>query len=469
MSSLSTSPSSSAATSVTPLTFTGQSKFAASFQQILTRAVQTDSVQLAGLQDRQTNDQNRLNTLQGIDQTFANLQSAVGELSTSVGSSALQGAAANTSLASVSVSSGATAGSYQLEVDDLGAATQAISSVGSSPITDPSSQGIDSSSSYTITIADPPANGGQPQSVTVTPTSQTLGGLVQAINTTPGLGVSASVVNVGTQSAPDYRLALQANNLGNVTLSLSDSGSSTNLMTTTSTGRNSSYKVDGQAIAGTSDSITLAPGVTANLLQASAGNPTTVTVSQSTANAQTALQDFATAYNGVVDALATQHGASAGSLSGDSILMTANQVLSAMSDYTNNGQGLNNVGLDLDTQGHLTFNASEFNTAAGSSFSALSQFFGDTTTGFIGVATASLNSMEDPITGALKTAEKTITQDLSTLATQIPDQVSQINTFQQNLYQQLSQSDAAVYSLSSQSDFFTQLFQTENANLTGGV
>jgi flagellar hook-associated protein 2 len=465
----STPSSTTTADSVTVLTFTGQSKYASSFQQILTKAVQTDSVQLAGLQDRQSLDQNQLQTLESIDQTFSGLQTATIALSASIGPGALQGSVANTSLASVSVSSGATAGSYQLEVDDLGAATQAISAAGSTTITDPLSQDLDGSSSYTISVADPSVNGGQSQDVTVIPTSQTLSGLVQAINATRGIGVSASIVNVGSQSAPDYRLALQAINLGATTISLTDSGSSTNLTTTTSTGRNSSYSVDGQSISGTSDTVALAPGVSANLLEASTGNPTTITVSQSTANAQGALQNFATAYNAAVDALATQHGASAGSLSGDSILLTANQVLSQINGFSSNGQTLSTIGLDLNTQGHLTFNSAEFSTGAGSNFAALSQFFGDTTTGFIGAATSGLATLEDPTSGAFPTAENTLSTDLTKLSSGITDQINQINAFQQNLYQQLSASDAAIYTLTSQADFFTQLFQTENANLNGGA
>lgn len=453
---------------VTPLTFTGQSKYAASFQQILNKAVQTDSIQLAGLQDEQNNDQNRLGTLQGIDQTFMILQSAVTELTNAVGPSSLSATVSNPSITAVSVGSGAAAGSYQLEVDDLGLQTQSVSSAGSPPVADPTSQNISSASSFNIAVTDPSVNGGQPTTVTINPAQPTLAGLVQAINTAPSLGVSASIVNVGTQSAPDYRLALQATNLGNVSISVTDSNSNS-LMSTTTTGRNSSYKVDGTTISGTSDNITLAPGVTAKLTQASVGNPATITVSQATAGVQKALQDFATAYNGAVDALATQHGQNAGALSGESILMTAQQVLSQINGYNSNGNGLNSLGLDLDKQGHLTFNASEFSTSLGANFTSLSQFVGDSSTGFISALNTSLATLEDPTTGAFKSEENSISSTLTSLQSKISDQVSQVNQFQMNLYDQLAQSDAAVYSLNSQSDFFTQLFQTQSANLMGGL
>lgn len=464
----STSSSTSVSSLITPLTFSGQSKYAASFQQILNKAVQTDSVQLASLVDQQNNYQNRQSTLQPLDHIFGNLQSAITALKNAIGPTALGAFSSNSSVASVSVGSGASAGSYQLQVMDIGAATQAISASGSPAISDPASQNIGSGSSFSITVTDPSVNSGQAQTVTVNATPPTLAGLVQVINTTPSLGATASIVNVGSQAAPDYRLALQANNLGNVSLSLSD-GTGASLMTTTSTGRNSSYSVDGYTISGSSDTVTLAPGITANLQGVSPGNPVNITVSQSTANAQKSLQDFATAYNNAVDALATQHGQTAGYLAGDPILITAQQVLSKINGYSNNGNNLSNVGLDLDTQGHLTFNAAEFNSSLGSNFATLSQFLGDSTTGFIAAANTAVNSLEDPISGALKIAENTLTATLTSLQTKITEQVSQINQYQQTLYDQLAKSDAAVYSLSSQAEFFTQLFQTQTANLMGGL
>jgi flagellar hook-associated protein 2 len=170
----------------------------------------------------------------------------------------------------------------------------------------------------------------------------------------------------------------------------------------------------------------------------------------------------------VVTALAAQHGQNAGSLSGDTILITAQQVLSHINGYSNNGNDLSKIGLDLDKTGHITFNAAEFTMNLGGNFSTLSQFLGDSTTGFIHAATTALDSLEDPITGSIKSAENVLSKSLSSLQSKINDQVAQINQFQQNLYDQLAKSDAAVYSLDSQVQFFTQMFATQNANAIAG-
>jgi flagellar hook-associated protein 2 len=443
---------------ITPLTFTGQSTYSAQFQQVIDKAVQIQEIPLDGMADQANTDQSRQSALQSLDQVLATLQSAVTGLQTSLGSQALSAAVSDPSVASVSLGSNAVTGVYQLEVDSLGSATQTVSTGSPQTVTNPSTQNISNASSFTLTV-----NG---QSTTITPATNTLDGLVTAIDNQPSLGVSASIVNVGSSGSPDYRLAIQSSTLGDVSIQFSDG--SNNLLNTISTGSLATYKVDGlpNTITSDSDSITLAQGVTVNLLGTTPANsPITISVGQSTTGAQTALQTFATAYNAVVDQLAAQHGKNAGALSGDSVLAVAQQALSSIGDYSNFSGAITNLsglGLDLDTQGHLTFNAAEFQQSAADNFTALSQFLGNSTSGFLGTATSTLNNLEDPTMGAVKQEENSITQDLTTLNAQIADQENQINQFQQNLVAQLSQADATIATLQSQVTFFQGLFQIEN-------
>lgn len=443
---------------VTPLTFTGQSTYSAQFQQVIDKAVQIQEIPLDAMADEANTDQSRQSALQSLDQALTTLQSAVTGLQSSVGSQALSGSVSDSSVASVSLASNAVPGVYQLEVDSLGSATQTVSTGSPQTVTDPSTQNISSASSFKLTVNGTPT--------TITPTTDTLDGLVSAINDDSSLGVSASIVNVGSSGTPDYRLAVQSSTLGNVSIQLSDG--TNNLLNTISTGSEATYKVDNLpgTISSDSDSITLAQGVTVNLLGTTgAGNTVTVSVGQSTASAQTALQQFATAYNAVVSALNAQHGQNAGALSGDSILQVAQQALSSIVDYSNFSGGITNLsdlGLDLNNDGTLTFNTSEFDQSAANNFSAVSQFLGNATSGFLGTATSALNSLEDPTVGAVKTEEASISQELTTLNTNIGNEESSINQFQQNLVAQLSQSDAMIATLQSQVSFFQGLFQIEN-------
>lgn len=443
---------------ITPLTFTGQSTYSAQFQQVIDKAVQIQEIPLDGMADQANSDQNRQSALQSLDQALATLQTAVTGLESAVGSQALSANVSDSSVASVSLGPDATTGVYQLEVDSLGSATQTVSTGVPQTVTNPSTQNISNASSFTLTVNGTPT--------TVTPAGNTLDALVNALNNDPSLGVTASVVNVGSSSSPDYRLAVQSSTLGNVSIQLSDG--TNNLLNTISTGSEATYKVDGlpNTISSNSDSITLAQGVTVNLTGTTgANNPVTISVGQSTSSAQTALQQFATAYNAVVDQLAAQHGKNAGALSGDSILEVAQQALSSIADYSNFGASITNLsglGLDLDTQGHLTFNAAEFDQSAANNFAGLSQFLGNATSGFLGTATSALNELEDPTVGAVKTEEASISQDLTNLNTNIANEEDSINLFQQNLVSQLSQSDAMIATLQSQVTFFQGLFQIEN-------
>jgi len=453
---------------ITTLTFNGQSKYSASYQQILQKAVQNSTIKLSGLDDSLNVNQGRLSAIQSLDSALTNLQTSITSLTTAVGSTSLSAHAANPALASFTLGAGANAGSYELEVGDLGAATQAISKSSNTTVTDPNSQNIDSATSFSLSVTDPDSNGGAVQTKSINNPSGTLSGLVNAINTTAGLGVTASIVNVGNQSSPDYRLSLQSTSLGAVSVSMTGS-SSTDLLTMTSPGHNSAYKVAGISINGTSDTVELAPGLTATLLQASPGNPTAVKVANSTGSAQSALQQMAGAYNAVVDQLNAQRGTNAGALSGDSLVTLAQQTLSKINQYTNNGNGLSGLGLQLDNTGHLSFDSSSFALGLGGNFTNLSQFLGDATSGFINYATSSVNTLEDSNTGILKQTEKNLNDQVTKLTSSIADQVRQVNAMQQRLYDQLAQSDALVYRITSQSDFLQQMFQQMTANLIGGA
>jgi flagellar hook-associated protein 2 len=452
---------------VTPITFNGQSKYSGDFQNIINKAVATQSIPLARYQDQQSQNQNKLSALQTLDTPLQALQSAISTLASSVGENSLVAYGSDPSLVSVSLSNAAMDGVYQLEINDLGSTTQTVSANNLTTVSDPSSQSISSGSSFTLTV-----NGVQ---TTLSPSSNTLKALVQTINSNPSLGVTASLVNVGSSGSPDYRLAIQSSKLGPTTISLSDGSTDTNgdpvdLLQTISTGVLAQYKVNGlpQTITSDSDTINLAPGVSLSFLQTTAeGSPMTVTVTRSTTAAQTALQGFATAYNNVVDALAGQHGQGAGALSGDSILMSVKQTLSGINGYRDNSGSLaylSAIGLDLDSTGHLTYNATEFQNSVGSNIEGLQQFLGDTTTGFIASATNAVDNLIDPVSGLINTEESSLNSNLVSLNKKISDTVNQINLFQQNLVNQLAKSDATISVLDGQTTFLHDLF---NYNING--
>jgi flagellar hook-associated protein 2 len=457
-------------------TFTGQSKFAADFQNVLSRAVQLQSLNLQTIQKQQQDESDRQSALQTLDSRFGNLQSAIDNLTVALGSGSYTGSVSNSAVASVSLSAGAQATSHTLEVTSLGSHAQAISS-GSPAISNPNSQNI-TSGPIALSVGGGPA-------VQITPATNTLQGLVNAINGDNTLGVTASLVNVGNSGQPDYRLSLQATKLGQVAINLSEGtvdsqgnvSPGTSLVNTLVQGSLATYFVDGLSNNGTaqdgsqnpitsdSDTITLAPGVSVNLLQTNKGSPVTVNVAQSTAGIQTALQTFAAIYNNAVDQIGASHGQNANLLQGDGILFSASSALRSINGFSDgNGSGLSYLGLDLDKTGHLNFNSSEFQSTASQGVGAISKWLGDSTSGFIQAASAAVGSLENPGTGAIKNEEDQMSRTLTSLGKKISAEVDRINAFQQNLLSRLAQSDAIIYQLQSQASLFEGLFNNKNNN-----
>lgn len=449
------------ASSINPLitvaTFSGQSKYAQDFQQVLTRAVQLQSLNLQNLQIQQQNMQAQQNALQSLDNAFTALQSAVDGLADATGLAALSASVDDSSVADVSLSAGASTGVYTLEVTDLGSRTQTVSATGLQAVSDPASQNISSASSFTLTV--------DGVNTTVAPAQNTLQGLVDAINANSSSEVTASIVNVGGSGTPDYRVALQSKDLGPVSIQLNDGAN--DLLNTVTIGALASYKLDGLStpITSNTDTITLSPGVTVNLLGTNAGSPITISVKQDTTAMQKALQSFVTAYNATADQLSKSHGQSGNALQGDSVLFSAQSVLHAINGYTGASTSpLSFLGLELDNNGHLTFNSTEFQDSASQGFGALSGYLGNATSGFIQAADSALRNLEDPVAGLIKSEEQQLTQSLSNLNTKVGDQIDYINNFQQTLLTQLAQSDAAIYQLEQQNTFYEGLFNSDNKN-----
>jgi flagellar hook-associated protein 2 len=353
------------------------------------------------------------------------------------------------------LSTGASPASYTLEVTSVGSHTQTYSADGLDTVTNPNTQNISASGSFTLTVG----------TNTYNITGNTLQQVANAINGNPAYGVTASVVNVGSPSSPDYRLAVNANSLGAVNVQLNDG--TQDLLNTLSTGTLASYYVNGipNEITSDSDTITLAPGVTVNLTGTNAGSPTTITVGQDSTAIKNALQTFANSYNAVVLQLAAAHGSNASSLQGDSILSTAQQALRSLLTFTGNGgSALSYLGLDLQDTGQLTFSSSEFDATASQGLNPILQFLGDSNSGFIQAATSAINNLEDPINGSIKLEENNIASSLRSLGTKMGDEIDRINTFQQNLLQQLSAADANIFNLEGQTSYFTSYFNYNSNN-----
>ncbi len=437
--------------------FAGSSTYAAQLQQTITQAVHIASLPMQQLQSQQTSLTNQETELQTLTNGFSSLQNAVTALGNATGSGAFTSSVSNSSVASASISSGVMAGNYTLNVSSIGSQTNAVSQAGLTKVTDPSSQNIDSSSSYTITV-----NG---STYSITDSNGTLNGLAQAI-TNSSANVQATVVNVGSSSSPDYRLSIQSLAYAPDTIQLSDG--SNNLLTTLSSGSNVTYQVNGQPstpISSSSRNITLSPGLSVQLLTT---GTTDVSVGQSATGIGNALSSFATAYNSVISELNRNRGQNGGALAGESVVYELQDALQSVANFSGgNGSitSLSSLGLSFDDSGNLNFDASTFEQTASSTGSDLLNFIGTSSSGgFLETANNLVTSITDPSTGILTQASQDTTNQLSTLATKISADQSQVTQLQQSLTTQMANADAAISSLEQQLTEVTDLFSTIQAN-----
>ena len=296
-----------------------------------------------------------------------------------------------------------------------------------------------------------------------TPADNSAASVAAAINGLYGGQVHASVVDLGTGGSPDYRIALQG-----------PSGTTYDIQKTTASsyqreqtaGALASYEVNSSGVTNTSTTrnITISNGITATLVGTSGGSPVGITVTRSTSALDSALSGFTDAYNAAVDELGKQRGQSAGALGGQSIVNQLSSLLSSISTYSSGGQinGLAALGLDLGTDGHITYNSFTLMAADLGSSTSVTSFLGSATGGgFLKIATDALTSVEDPTAGLLKTIETDTKSQITKLGTTIAAKQAAVDAMQLTMQNQMATADALIASMEQQYSYLSGMFQAQ--------
>jgi len=453
-----TNSSALSSSSSTP-TFNGTSQYAADLQKAIGFAVTAASIPLTQLQDNVTLLQTQSNEISTLHSQFAGVQEALQNLSSNNGGGAYSATVSDSSIATASVASSSvvSAGTYKLNVIDPGSPSTAISLSTLPVVADPSSNSFSSSSSFTLTV------GGATTTISLPPGITTLNALVQAINSSTA-GVTANLINVGTPSSPDFQITVQSDALGNVPIQLNDG--SKDLLTSLTAGAPARYQVDGQPstpISSSSSTVTLAPGVTANLL---AVGQTTVTVGTDSSATANALSSFVSAYNAALTELNNNHGPTGGILTGNSLVTQLQQTLQSVLQYSGGSgsvQSLADLGITFLQSGQLSFNQGTLENALATNPSGVASFLGTGTgSGFLANADNVLNGLNDPNTGLFQSVGSSFQKQINSANQEITDQQNRISALQTSLVAQMSQADSLIAGLESQVSYFTSLFQDTN-------
>ena len=431
-------------------TFNAQSSYASDLQTELDREVQIASLPIQQMQSDVAGWQSQQQALSSLQSAFSSLQTSIQAIGSSA-SGTLSASVSDPTVASATADSTALPGSYTIEVDHVGTSTTTLSNAGNPPVSDPSTGNITSTSSLTLSV--------DGTAYTITPAGNTLDDLAAAINSA-GAGVQATIVNVGGATGADYRLAVTSSNVGATTIQLSDG--TNNLLNTLSMGTDAEYSVDGSPpTQSSSNQITLAPGLTVNLLQPSSTS-VTVSVGADYSGLSSALANFASAYNSAVMTVDQQIGQNAGPLSGQGIVYSLTNALNSLVNYTG-GSGVVNalasLGLTLGQNGQLSFDSSAINN---DNIASVQQFLGNVSTGgFLQAANNALSGVADPSNGAIQSEFNSLQTETTNENNLISNEEVRVTDLENNLTAELSQADSIIAELEQQKTYYTELFQAE--------
>ena len=372
-------------------------------------------------ENQETTDQNQITALDTLQTDATNLDNDAQALNSLTGPlSARTVSSSNSSVVSGSAASGSTPGTHVVIVNSLATTASWTSGVFAD-----SSTALPAGS-FTITT-------GSGSTATITTDgTESLSDVVSQINS-DNLGVTASVVTDATGS----RLAVVSNSSGsaaNFTISTSNTGFG---FTQAATGANASLTVDGIGISSASNTVTgVVSGLTLDLASADPGVAVTLGVAPDTSQATTAINQFVTDYNQLVNDLTTQFtfsGTSEGPLASDSIVRNLqSDVLGALGYTYSPTSGsttvpnLTSLGISVGDDGTLTVDSGTLQSTLQSNFSDVQNFFqGTALNGFA-------NSLDQELTSFISPSDGAFTLDLQSINSEITDLQNNVTNFETN-------------------------------------
>jgi len=428
---------------IAPITFVGVSSYSEDFQAILSRAQQIAALPLNSLQNDKSillQRQTLTTTLSGVASSFtaslANLKS-VGD------DRGISGSSSNSAKVSIGSVTATTAATYT--ISDVTSLAAAASETSLSGYATSDSTPVSSTGTVRLTI------GSEVRTIALTPETNNLNGLRSAINAL-GLGVTASIFTTGTGSNPNY-LSLTATSPGATTLSLVDDpdGAATALVTATNQGANTVFKLNGVSVSKTTSTINdVVAGVTFTILDTTdTGETIDVSLRSNRSNLSTALNSLVSAYNSYVSFLDTQIGESAGLLTGSSLIQRSSAALRQLVNFNGTGtvDSLSDLGLTLDRDGSLSFDAAVFDALGESTIAAGFEFVSGTQ---LGGLVETFESISDPVTGAIKLELDQNDRTEISLNSRIDILTDRINEQQAALELRLQAADTLLASLEAQ-------------------
>jgi flagellar hook-associated protein 2 len=430
------------------------------FGPIVDFLVEAKRIPIDRINEQKLNDQEKLTNLGSLGTKLLGLQNAANSLRTRLSfdkNEVSVSSASSQTLLTASALSTAASGTHTVTVNQLASAHQIVSNASTAVSTTDTDIVSGASGTFSFQVGT-----GSVQTVNLDATG-TLEDLRDGINNL-GAGVSASILNTGTETTPAYRLVLGANDTGvsnSITISVDD----TTLNTVTTGVDTFQAAQDSQIVLGegagavTIDraSNTLADvisGLTLNLQAEDLGNP--VTISVEFINEQTEF-DLETGERGILvgDSLARTVL--------DRIRQSALSQISGLTTYTSASQ----IGFETQpADGTIKLNEATLDAALSENYSAVRDLFiQNPTTGTEGIGELVVNAvdaLDDVESGALAIRQKSLTTQIDSFAQQISVKEAALSLYEEQQRIKFANLDGLLASLQNQLDALATLSSSSN-------
>jgi len=429
--------------------------------QIVTALMDVEKGPLNLINKSITKDNAQISAYGSISSQISSFQSSIAGLITPSTIKATTASSSSTSVLSVSNDGTAVAGEYKITNVTLASPQVITSNIDTSAYTSISSS-IGTTGNISIL------------GNTITPTTYTVAGIVEAINNANISGVSATMTNLGTTAAPDYQIRIVNTSDTSATITASGGDIFTGLTFASAAAVAGSVTINGNTVTRSSNTITdLVPGLTINLV--GTGN-STITVAQDSSTLSSKISAFVSAFNTLDKSLKdiSSYDATAkkgAALYGDAAIVSLRREIRSIItstlgvDSASSYNRLNQVGVSFKSDGTLSLDNTALNTAISANFNKVAKLFSGT-----GVSTDSsglhgfayqLNTVLTTATGidgSITNRKSSLQSDVRRLQAKAEQEQLRLADLQQMYQKQYTALDKTVSSLNSMASYLTNQF-----------
>lgn len=442
------------------------------FGQVVDQLVKVAQLPVDRLTKKRTDLNTKLTDLTTVSTKVAGLQSAAEALRLSTSFDRTTVSVSDSTVLSASASSSGATGTYSVRVVQLAQSHQIVSKAAKAVSSETSDIVSGGSATFTFQVGS-----GSNQTVNLGSTA-TLADLRDQINDL-GAGVTASLINTGTEATPSYRLALSSNNTGSDNaITIVADGTDLDLLNSSGTGgidtlsaaQNAQVQIGDQSldpltIERSSNTISDAiPGLSLTLTKTTGTETVQVSLSQDVNAVKTNIKALATAYNEVVkfinerttyDVTTKQGGVFFNESSARTVIAQLRTALSSTVSGATTYSSVGQIGFKTERDGTITVDDGQLTTALSTNYSAVKALFTNqgAVAGLAQSLVSAVDALNDIAGGALTVRKNGLTNEITRVGNDIARQEDAVSRYEERLRRQFAALDGLLRQLQGQSSF----------------